>query len=102
VYARVTWFEGAGERAREAVRGIRELALPAARSAPGFEGLMFLVDRNAGRALAVTLWASLEDLENSEELAGQLRSLPIARWSAGGTERYEVAVRAGRPPARSG
>jgi hypothetical protein len=55
--------------------------------------MLFLVDREGGRALALTLWETLEDLEDSEELARRLRSLPLARWAASGAERFELALR---------
>ena len=93
MYARVTWFEGSPAQAHEAISGMREHAIPAVKSAPGFSELLFLMDREGGRALAVTLWETPEDLDDSEELAHRLRSLPIARWSASGAERFEVALR---------
>jgi hypothetical protein len=94
MYARVTWLEGAPSRANEAVLAIERDALPVVRATPGFRELLFLVDRAAGRAMAVTIWDSEEDLDNSEELANRLRNLPAARWSADLPERFEVAVRA--------
>lgn len=93
MYARVTWLEGSPAQAREAIAAMREQAIPAVQAAPGFSEILFLVDREAGRALALTLWETLEDLDESEALAHRLRALPVARWSASGTERFEVALR---------
>ena len=93
MYARVTWLEGSPAQAREAIAAMREQAIPAIEAAPGFQELLFLVDREGGRALAVTLWETLEDLEGSEDLARRLRSLPLARWAASGAERFELALR---------
>jgi heme-degrading monooxygenase HmoA len=93
MYARVTWLEGSPSQAREAIAAMREQAIPAVQAAPGFSEILFLVDRDGGRALAVTLWETLEDLEDSEALAHRLRALPVARWSASGAERFEVALR---------
>ncbi len=93
MYARVTWLEGSPSQAREAIAAMREQAIPAVQATPGFSEILFLVDREGGRALAVTLWETLEDLEDSEALAQRLRSLPVARWAASGAERFEVALR---------
>ena len=56
MYARVTWFEGSQTQTREAIAALRELAMPALQTAPGFGELLFLVDREGGQALALTLW----------------------------------------------
>ena len=96
MYARVTWLEGSPSQSAEAIRAMREQAIPAIREAAGFSEVLFLVDREGGRALALTLWETAEDLDGSEELARRLRSLPVARWAASGAERFEVVLRVGR------
>lgn len=93
MYARVTWLEGSPAQAREAVAAMREQAIPVIEATPGFQEVLFLMDREGGRALALTFWETLEDLEASEELARRLRSLPVARWATSGAERFEVALR---------
>jgi hypothetical protein len=93
MYARVTYFEGSPERAAEAVHEVRERALPIASAAAGYEGALLLVDDSAGRAMAVTFWASREEMDASEEAANTLRHLPEARWAIQAVERYEVALR---------
>jgi hypothetical protein len=93
MHARMTWLEGSAADAPAAVAALRREALPRVRDQPGFEELLFLVDRDGGRAVAITVWASQEDLENSEDLAQQMRLLPMARWAVSGTERFELAVR---------
>ncbi len=96
MYARATWFEGSPSQARTAITAMREQGIPAVEATPGFEELLFLVDREGGRALAVTLWETREDLDATEELAQHLRSLPVARWASSGSERFEVALRVRR------
>jgi hypothetical protein len=96
MHARVTWLEGSPGRAGEAVSAIRDQALPLVRDAPGFRQLLFLVDRSAGRAMAITLWDTAEDRDATDELANRLRNLPIARWSTELPERFEVLLAAGR------
>jgi hypothetical protein len=95
MHARVTWLEGSPAQAGEAIGGIREQVLPAIRDVAGFAGLWLLLDREAGRAMTLTLWETREDMDASEEAALRLRNLPIARWRAQGTERYEVTLRVG-------
>src|SRR5512141_3415244 len=63
MYARVTWLEGAPAQAREAVAAMREQAIPAIEATPGVQEVLFLMDREGGRALALTFWETLEDLE---------------------------------------
>lgn len=93
MHARVTYLEGAPERAQEAVREVRERALTVIGAAGGFEGALLLLDAEAGRAMAITLWASRQDLDATEDLANDLRHLPEARWAVQAVERYEVALR---------
>jgi hypothetical protein len=93
MYARVTYFEGSPDRAHEAVREVREVALPIAESAAGYEGTLLLVDDEAGRAIAITFWANRDDMEATEDAANTLRHLPEARWAIQAVERYEVALR---------
>lgn len=94
MYARVTWLEGSPSQAKDAITGMREQAIPMLHTLPGFTELLFLMDREGGRALAITIWETPEDLASSEEVARRLRSLPIARWAEQGVERFEVVLRA--------
>jgi heme-degrading monooxygenase HmoA len=63
---------------------------------PGNAGAVFLVDRESGTALTLTLWDSEEAATASDQFADQSREATIA---ATGTElvargRYEVVTRA--------
>jgi hypothetical protein len=86
-------MEGSPERASEAVREMREVALPIAESAAGYEGTILLVDDEAGRAMAITFWTNRDDMDATEAAANTLRHLPEARWAIQAVERYEVALR---------
>ena len=70
----------------------REELIPAARGLDGFEGGVWLVDRQKSSFLSVTFWQSEEQLGESEEPIGRLRALAMNK--VGGTvesvERYEV------------
>jgi hypothetical protein len=102
MYARVTWLEGSPSQAKDAINGMRELAIPVLRESPGFVELLFLMDREGGRALALTIWETPEDLEASEEAARRLRGVPLARWASSGVERFEVALRTHAPSGPGG
>jgi len=89
MYARVSRFGGgqAGASPPSA-----EEVLPALRNTDGFRGLISLVDRASGDALAITLWESEGAMHASEAKADEMRREMAA--AAGdeirGVERYEV------------
>ena len=64
----------------------------------GFEGAYFLMDRNGGKAMSITLWATEDALTAGVEKANELRRNATA--DGGGTidsvDHYEVALTAGR------
>jgi heme-degrading monooxygenase HmoA len=96
VFARVSTFTGTSDEIDEAIRHVRENVVPRTEQLDGFKGAYFLIDRENGKSLAVTLWESEEAMSASEDAANSLRS-EIAE-SLGtqmiGVERYEVAVAA--------
>ena len=63
----------------------------------GFAGAYFLLDRDGGRGMSITLWESEEALNSGVEKANQLRE--TATSDGAGTiesvDHYEVAVTAG-------
>lgn len=65
---------------------------------PGLAGAYFLVDRDGGRGMSITLWDSEDALNAGVEKANQLRQAAVS--DGGGTiesvDHYEVAVTAGR------
>lgn len=95
MHARVSTFEGTPEQASEGIRLVKEWVVPVARLQDGFKGIYVLLDRENGRSLAVTLWATEEDLRASEEAT--LRAKTASAESAGetvvGVERYEVVLK---------
>jgi heme-degrading monooxygenase HmoA len=60
----------------------------------GFQGVYFLVDRQSGKGLSITLWESEEAMRASEDAANQLRSesAEASGEEILGVERYEVAI----------
>jgi hypothetical protein len=96
MFARVTELNGTYEPELERdLRYFEDEILPRAEQAPAMSGGLVLVDREHGRALAVTLWADEESLEGSRELAETLRELAFQRMnlvSAPVVREYEVGV----------
>lgn len=89
MHARVSRF-GGGEAGASPPSA--EEVLPALRNIDGFRGLISLVDRASGDALAITLWESEEAMRASEAKADEMRR-EIAAASGDeikAVERYEV------------
>ncbi|MDQ3867489.1 MAG: antibiotic biosynthesis monooxygenase [Actinomycetota bacterium] len=93
VYARVTTFSGPPDRLEEGLRLFRENVMPWMRDVTGFRGFLALVDREHGRSLGITFWASEEAALDPEASGGGLRD--EITESIGATlhslEVYEVA-----------
>ena len=92
MFSRVNFLETAPERMDDVARVVREVVHPGIREEAGYRGYVVLGDRASGRALGVTLWASVEEREASDAKARQIR--PRVEEGTGGTmravERYEV------------
>ena len=91
MFARIgTWQGSPDELARWITRG-REQVKPGLQQDAGLTGAYWLVDREAGKAMIVTLWESAEALQASEA-ARQRRQTAMAAASGATvtTERYEV------------
>jgi heme-degrading monooxygenase HmoA len=71
---------------------LRNQMLPAAREVDGFHGMIGLVDRETGKAVTVTLWASAEALQASEDAGARLRAGGGAPPHRAVVERFEVVV----------
>jgi heme-degrading monooxygenase HmoA len=94
VFARVSTFTGTSDQIDEAMRQVRQDVLPRTEQLDGYKGAYFLVDRQNGKSLAVTLWESEEAMSASEEEANNLRSevADALGTQMVGVERYEVAI----------
>ena len=96
MYAKLVTIEGQQENSiDEASAQFRERSVRAMRGEPGWRGAYLLVDRQAGKGVAITLWDTREQLEATERVAANFRAT-AAR--TGGTmqppkmEIYEVVV----------
>ena len=94
MFARVTTYEGPPDQLDQGISHSRERILPAVRNVAGFSGVLFLADRETGKALTITLWESEKAMRDSEEEAGRFRqeSAEAAGETIAGVERYEVAI----------
>jgi heme-degrading monooxygenase HmoA len=94
VYARMSTLEGSPEHIDEGLRQVRENVLPQIQQQEGFEGMVALADRQTGKTLGITFWASEEALKASEEAADRLRedSAEAMSDTIADVERYEVGL----------
>ncbi len=94
MFARVSTYTGTSDELDEAIRQVRENTLPKLKQLDGYKGAYFLVDRQNGKSLSVTLWESEEAMSTSEEAANSLRTevADALGTQMVGVERYEVAI----------
>jgi heme-degrading monooxygenase HmoA len=103
MYARVTTVEGQADRLDEGIRTFQEQTVPFLQGQAGFQNAYLLVDRQRGRALAVSLWESSGAMQQTEETIAQQRQ-QVAQQMGASTptvERYEVPVSQGSAPAQA-
>jgi heme-degrading monooxygenase HmoA len=96
VFGRLTRFanvpdDGSLERY---LRLVRERVLPVVRDIPGFNGYLALSDSERAEVLVLTLWASEEQMQASEEATVQLRSQAAGKVGATvlAVEHFRVAI----------
>jgi heme-degrading monooxygenase HmoA len=96
VFGRLTRFAGvADDGSLELYLGlVRERVLPVVRAIPGFRGYLALSDGERGEVLVLTLWASEQQLQASEETTVQLRGQAADKVGATvvSVERFRVAI----------
>jgi len=91
MFARIgTWQGSPADLERWIVRG-REQVKPAIRQDPGLTAVYWLVDREAGKGMIVTLWETREAMAASERArAARQAATSTATGAAVTTARYEV------------
>jgi heme-degrading monooxygenase HmoA len=94
MFARVQTVHQPAEKLDEMTKLARK-QLPAAHELPGFKGFYYLIDRDNGKALVITLWETEEDLRQVEaNTALRERTAAEARIESPPSEIFEVTVRA--------
>jgi heme-degrading monooxygenase HmoA len=94
MYARSTTFRGRPEAADRLITQVRDEVMPMVEQMDGFVGCSLLVDRDTGRAIVTTSWATEEAMRASEEGVRESRA-GAARVTGGGepeVQRWEVAA----------
>jgi heme-degrading monooxygenase HmoA len=67
MYARVTTIYLKVKHMEDAVRVYEESIIPAAKRQPGFKNAFFLINRNAGKFVSITIWENIDfALENQK------------------------------------
>ncbi len=93
MHARVTRYEGAAPQAVDEALEAKKKVLPTEfGQTEGMMGAMFLVDRETGTIVVVSLWHSEEDLRASEDEATRVREEVTAPGESASVEHYEVPL----------
>lgn len=77
MFARVNEFKGTTDQLDRSLRDTEEISRKVD-TMPGSLGMYYLVDREAGKALAITLWESEQAMRSSEGDAAQVREQSTA------------------------
>lgn len=89
MHARVTRISNDPADLTEELLAFRAAVIAQAQASPGYRGALDLIDRQSGRAIAVTLWATGADLRASE----RARKGPAGGGpGAPSVETYEVVL----------
>jgi quinol monooxygenase YgiN len=93
MHARVTTLRGDPANADAGIENVKTNVVPFAKQHGG-RGVILLVDRQSGDAVAITLWEDGAAMQASEESANALRAGAAGAMGAGAPTiaRYEVAV----------
>jgi heme-degrading monooxygenase HmoA len=95
MFARTSTWSGADADLDNWAAHMERTVAPMVRSLPGNAGGVFLVDRDTGRALTLTLWESEEAAAASDEAADKSRDATAAATGVTLLERgrYVLAAR---------
>ncbi len=90
MHARVTRITTDPAELTDDMLGFRAAVIGQAAASPGYRGAIDLIDRETGRAIAITLWATEADLKASERAR---KGPPGGGPSSPSVETYEVVLR---------
>ena len=96
MYARTSSWAGTPEALQRWVVQTTEKVAPMVAGLPGNAGAWFFIDREAGRAMTLTLWETEDAALASDATAEQSRAATAAATGVEllGRGRYEVAAKA--------
>lgn len=93
MHARMTRFEGAAPEAIEESLQAKKGVLPTEfGQAENMTGAIFLVDRQRGTTVVISLWRDEEALRASEDDATRVRANVTGPGESASVEHYEVAL----------
>ena len=94
MYARASTLDVPPDQLDQALRNVQEQVLPLLQQQDGFKGFIALADRQAGRAIGLSLWESEHAMQATEEVGNRTRSesAQAGGGTVAGVERYEVAL----------
>ena len=93
MFARLTRYEGASRDAIEEALETKKRVLPTEYGqTEGMKGTVFLVDRESGAIVVMSLWESAEAMSASEAEAARLRADVMTAGETASVENYEVAM----------
>jgi heme-degrading monooxygenase HmoA len=93
MHARMTRYQGAAPEAIEDTLQAKKGVLPTEfGQTEGMKGAMFLVDRESGTVVVVSLWQDEEAMRASEPEATRVREEVTGPGETASVERYEVAL----------
>lgn len=95
MFARVQTLRQPAEKLDELTKLARE-QIPTAHELTGFRGFYYLIDRDNGKALVISLWETEEDLRRLEANNASMREdlKAEARLESPASETFEVALHA--------
>jgi hypothetical protein len=90
MFARVSTYQGDADGLVDGFNSQTD----ALRQVEGFKYGLFLVDREGGKAMSITLWASAEARDASADRANEMREAATepSGASIGDVDNYEVAI----------
>ena len=94
MHARVSTITGSPDQAEAGIADFKENVAPWIKENGGHGGIL-LLDRETGKAVAITLWNDEETMRSSEQAANEHRirvSGQMQGTQSPTVERYEVAV----------
>lgn len=103
MYARTTTLRGNPSAMDEAIAYVRDEVMPLVQAMDGCVGLSMLADRDSGRSIVTTSWASADAMRASAERVRQVRDR--AAEVAGGAaevQEWEIAIMHRRQETREG
>jgi hypothetical protein len=93
MHARMTRYEGASPDAIEETVQTKKGVLPTEfGQTEDMKGAVFLVDRQSGTVIVISLWKDAEAMRASEDEATRVREEVTGPGETASVERYEVAL----------